>query len=66
MTHWEEDCYRWRGQVLHAPYGHWCNEWDGLPTDMLCAEFSCCTCYKGVFFRLAQFVNRVYTRCLGY
>jgi len=28
-----------RGELLIGKYGHWCNEWDGLPIDETCMEW---------------------------
>lgn len=42
MTHWEEDCLTYRGEVLTGQYAHWCVEWDGLPVDETCFEWPCC------------------------
>ncbi len=42
---WEQECLKWRGVVLTGRKGHYCNEWDGLPVDETCDEFSCCTCF---------------------
>ncbi len=44
MTHWEQDCMKWRGQVLTGIHGHWCEDWDGLPVDETCEEWPC-RCY---------------------
>ncbi len=38
---WEEDCLRWRGEVLTGKYSHWCWEWDGLLIDETCGERPC-------------------------
>jgi hypothetical protein len=42
---WRADCIKWRGLVLDGKFIHWCFEWDGLPTDETCDEFSCCHCF---------------------
>ena len=41
MTHWEEDCMKWRGEVLKGRYAHWCFDWDDLPIDETCDEWPC-------------------------
>lgn len=46
MTEWELDCMYWMGQVLTGDYAHWCPDWDDLPIDETCLEFSCCCCYR--------------------
>ena len=43
---WDLDCIRWYGKILSGKYSHWCWEWDELPIDETCAEFSCCTCFS--------------------
>lgn len=43
---WEEDCIRWSGHVLTGKFSHWCPDWDLLPIDETCMEFSCCTCFE--------------------
>lgn len=35
---------RWRGHVLTGDWGHWCNDWDGLPIDETTDEISACEC----------------------
>ena len=52
MTHWEEDCMKWRGRVLRGPDRHWCNSWDGLPVDAFTPEYSCCEEQKTLLGRL--------------
>src|SRR5262245_49746061 len=45
MTHskdWEEDCLKYRGEVLTGRYGHFCPDWDSLPIDETCVEWPCC------------------------
>lgn len=42
---WIDDCKEFWGKVLTGKYGHWCNEWDGLPIDETCQEFKCCNCF---------------------
>jgi hypothetical protein len=46
MTEWEEDCLKWHGKVLDGADAHWCHEFDGLPVDVTCWEYSVCTCGK--------------------
>lgn len=41
---WVEDCKRWHGKEMTGRFAHWCNEWDGLPTDETCEEFAVCSC----------------------
>jgi len=44
MTHskeWERDCLRWRGAILTGKYGHWCDDYDGLPVDETSIEWPC-------------------------
>jgi hypothetical protein len=43
---WVNDCERWRGRVLTGKYAHWCHDWDGLPVDETCPEWSCCLCWE--------------------
>lgn len=38
------DCIKWRGRPLTGKFAHWCYDWDGLPVDETCAEFSACCC----------------------
>lgn len=40
------DCLHWRHRVLTGKYAHWCYDWDGLPVDETCGEFTCCTCFE--------------------
>ncbi len=44
---WEQDSKQWRGVVLTGKYKHWCNDWDGLPMDETCPEFTGCLCFEG-------------------
>jgi hypothetical protein len=41
----EADCMQWRGEILTGDYRHWCADWDELPVDETCDEFSCCHCF---------------------
>lgn len=41
-TDWEQDCVKYRGEVLTGRGQHWCFEFDELPTDDTCAEWPCC------------------------
>lgn len=43
---WEHDCKKWRGKVLTGKYAHWCYDWDALPVDETCIEFSSCGCFE--------------------
>lgn len=43
---WVEDCKRWHGRTLSGNYMHWCPDWDYLPIDDTCIEFTVCTCPK--------------------
>jgi hypothetical protein len=43
---WIKDSLHWRGKVLTGKFWHWCDEWDGLPTDETCSEFLCCNCFE--------------------
>lgn len=38
---WKADSLRWRGRVLTGKYGHWCDDYDGLPVDETCPEWPC-------------------------
>lgn len=42
---WQEDSKHWRGVVLGGRFRHWCLDWDALPTDETCVEFTCCNCF---------------------
>lgn len=42
---WVHDCLQWRGALLEGKYKHWCMDWDGLPIDETCVEFTCCVCF---------------------
>lgn len=42
MSHWEDDCRTYRGEILAGRYAHWCCEWDDLPIDETCLEWPCC------------------------
>lgn len=44
-TEWEIDCIYWLGRVLNGKYAHWCHDWDDLPIDETCTEFTGCHCY---------------------
>lgn len=44
-SQFEADCIKWRGQLLTGRYAHWCWDWDGLPVDETCDEFSACNCF---------------------
>jgi len=41
---WEEECKKWHGRELTGLRRHYCSEWDGLPVDETCDEFSVCIC----------------------
>lgn len=43
---WIDDCMKYWGRVLTGKLGHWCYDWDGLPIDETCEEFSVCCCFK--------------------
>lgn len=39
----KRDSMKWHGVVLTGKFAHWCNDWDFLPIDETCDEFtSCC------------------------
>jgi hypothetical protein len=38
----KRDSLKWMGVVLTGKFAHWCNDWDGLPIDETCPEFTCC------------------------
>ena len=38
---WKVDSLHWRGRILTGEYGHWCDDWDGLPIDETCPEWPC-------------------------
>jgi hypothetical protein len=38
----KQDCLKWYGKVLTGKFAHWCYDWDGLPIDETCGEFTCC------------------------
>ena len=42
---WNEECLHWRGAVLTGKYAHYCLDWDCLPVDETCSEFTSCGCY---------------------
>lgn len=42
---WLECCLRERGRPLTGKFRHFCDDWDDLPIDETCAEFSGCACY---------------------
>ena len=44
MTEFEEDCIKYYGKILTGKYKHYCYDWDFLPIDETCQEFSCCNC----------------------
>ena len=46
FENWDQDCIRWMGRLLIGKYAHWCPEWDYLPIDETCMEFTCCYCYE--------------------
>jgi hypothetical protein len=39
----KRDSMRWRGVVLTGEFAHWCYDWDGLPVDETCDEFTSCS-----------------------
>lgn len=39
----KRDSMKWRGVVLTGEFAHWCYDWDGLPVDETCDEFTCCS-----------------------
>jgi hypothetical protein len=39
------DCWHWYKEYLTGRFGHWCPDWDDLPIDETCSEFSSCGCY---------------------
>lgn len=41
---WISDCYHWHGRLLTGAKGHYCYDWDELPIDETCEEFSSCAC----------------------
>lgn len=41
---WAKDCMHWRGRVLTGDKAHYCLDWDGLPVDETCLEWSTCQC----------------------
>lgn len=43
----ERDSKKWHGRILRGQYAHWCDDWDDLPIDETCMEFTACTCYSG-------------------
>ena len=44
MGEFEKECMHWRGKVLEGDYAYCCDDWDGLPVDESCAEYTCCHC----------------------
>ena len=42
---WLEVSVRYNGRPLVGKYRHFCNDWDDLPIDETCEEFSGCTCW---------------------
>lgn len=38
---WLADCKKWRGRQLTGQFGHYCEEWDGLPVDETTPEWPC-------------------------
>ena len=44
-SNWREDCLHFWGKELVGEYRHWCPEWDYLPVDETCEEFTCCLCF---------------------
>lgn len=44
MTQFEQDCMHWRGRLLTGKEAHYCHDWDGLPMDETCEEYSSCGC----------------------
>lgn len=41
---WVRDCLQVHGRVLQGKYSHWCPEWDGMPIDETCMEWTVCVC----------------------
>lgn len=41
---WVEECLRTYGRVLTGEYAHRCPEWDGMPVDETCLEWTVCVC----------------------
>lgn len=41
MTDWLDKRYA----DLTGTYKHWCNDWDALPVDETCIEFTMCSCF---------------------
>lgn len=58
MTEWEVDCVKWHGYVLSGKFKHWCYDWDGLPIDETCDEFTCCNDVDGADAEAARDVLR--------
>lgn len=44
LTEFEKDCILWRGKILTGKEAHYCYDWDFLPVDETCDEYSSCTC----------------------
>lgn len=57
MTNWEEDCMRWYGKILNGADAHWCHDFDELPIDATCWEYSCCTCGKTTWGRIIHWLT---------
>lgn len=38
----KRDSMKWRGCVLTGKFAHWCYDWDFLPVDETCDEFTSC------------------------
>lgn len=47
LSEWKEECCKWQGGILKGRYSHYCWDWDGLPVDETCSEFTqgCCNCF---------------------
>lgn len=43
---WKKECLEIYKRVLQGKYSHRCPDWDLLPIDETCPEFSGCTCYQ--------------------
>lgn len=43
---WDNECLRYCGRILpRSKYSHYCMDWDGLPVDEFCIEFTTCYCF---------------------
>lgn len=42
---WAHESVYWRGVVLTGVGAHYCFDWDGLPVDETCREWSACSCW---------------------